>query len=270
MAPVTDSAGKSREVTSANCQRVISEDVANAMNSLLSSVVTSGTGRRAMTADGRPQAGKTGTIDSNAAVWYVGYTPQVAGAAMISIDNTRKPFIQTSSGYQRGLKGYTVPSTGLYLEGSGSGDAGRQIWKPAMQKYLKGKPREQRLAEALSGETFGEPWIVAAGVAVMALLFLNVVSFLLGIAVGVGTAAVGAPACDAAPRRRRVHRGRRCGARRRTHARHAGGEGGGLRRPDRGPVTVEFARLVRTWRVVPLSRLVGVMHQQYSSAIRSR
>jgi membrane peptidoglycan carboxypeptidase len=139
---ITDSAGKSREVTSANCQRVISEDVANAMNSLLSSVVTSGTGRRAMTADGRPQAGKTGTIDSNAAVWYVGYTPQVAGAAMISIDNTRKPFIQTSSGYQRGLKGYTVPSTGLYLEGSGSGDAGRQIWKPAMQKYLKGKPRE--------------------------------------------------------------------------------------------------------------------------------
>ena len=50
--------------------------------------MTKGTGRRVMTADGRPQAGKTGTIDSNAAVWFVGYTPQVAGAAMISIDNT--------------------------------------------------------------------------------------------------------------------------------------------------------------------------------------
>ncbi len=139
---ITDSSGQSREVTGANCHRAISEDVANAMNSLLSGVVTSGTGRRAMTADGRPQAGKTGTIDSNAAVWYIGYTPQIAGAAMISIDNTRKPFIRTSSGYQRGLKNYTVPSTGLYLEGSGSGDAGQDIWKPAMQKYLAGKPAE--------------------------------------------------------------------------------------------------------------------------------
>ncbi|MGI3784965.1 MAG: hypothetical protein ACRYG2_29755, partial [Janthinobacterium lividum] len=27
--------------------------------------------------------------------------------------------------------------TGLYLEGSGSGDAGRRIWKPAMESYLK-------------------------------------------------------------------------------------------------------------------------------------
>ncbi|HEU5486205.1 MAG TPA: transglycosylase domain-containing protein, partial [Microlunatus sp.] len=89
---ITDSTGAQREVPSANCQRVISEDVADAMNSLLSSVMTEGTGRRVLTADGRPQAGKTGTIDSNAAVWFAGYTPQVAGAAMISIDNTRAPF----------------------------------------------------------------------------------------------------------------------------------------------------------------------------------
>ena len=107
------------------------------MNAMLSTVVTNGTGRRAQTADGRPQAGKTGTIDSNAAVWYVGYTPQIAGAAMISIDRTRKPF--ASGGSRTGLKGYTVPSTGLYLEGSGSGDAGQEIWKPAMQAYLKGR-----------------------------------------------------------------------------------------------------------------------------------
>jgi hypothetical protein len=32
-----------------------------------------------------------------------------------------------------------VPSTGLLLEGSGSGDAGQDIWKPAMQAYLQGK-----------------------------------------------------------------------------------------------------------------------------------
>ncbi len=35
-----------------------------------------------------------------------------------------------------------MPSTGLVLEGSGSGDAGQEIWKPAMQTYLAGLPAE--------------------------------------------------------------------------------------------------------------------------------
>jgi membrane peptidoglycan carboxypeptidase len=131
---ITDGSGKNREVPGADCKRVISTDVASAMDSLLSSVVTKGTGARARTADGRPQAGKTGTIDSNAAVWYVGYTPQIAGAAMISIDRERSSMTS--------LKNYTVKSSGLYLEGSGSGDAGRHIWKPVMDEYLKGKPKE--------------------------------------------------------------------------------------------------------------------------------
>ena len=147
---VTDGSGKALDVPDGNCKRVVSTDVASAMDSLLSSVVTRGTGARARTADGRPQAGKTGTIDSNAAVWYAGYTPQVAGAAMISIDKERKT--PTS------LKGYTVPSTGLYLEGSGSGDAGRRIWKPAMETYLQGKPAESfptPPADLVRGPSYG-------------------------------------------------------------------------------------------------------------------
>ena len=141
---ITDSSGAKLDVPSANCERVLSEGVANAMNSLLSSVMTKGTGRRALTSDGRPQAGKTGTIDSNAAVWFAGYTPQIAGVAMISIDNTRAPFLKGGAGYYRytGLKGYVVPSTGRALEGSGGGDAGQEIWKPAMEAYLAGKPVE--------------------------------------------------------------------------------------------------------------------------------
>ena len=39
------------------------------------------------------------------------------------------------------MKGYRVPSTGVYLEGSGSGDAGMKIWKPVMQKYFQQIPR---------------------------------------------------------------------------------------------------------------------------------
>ena len=66
-------------------------------------------------------AGKTGTIDSNEAVWFAGYTPEIAGVAMISIDNTKRPFVKRGPGYYRrsGVKGYRVPSTGVYLEGSG-------------------------------------------------------------------------------------------------------------------------------------------------------
>jgi membrane peptidoglycan carboxypeptidase len=141
---ITDSSGKKLATPSANCQRVISTEIAAAMNSLLSRVMTSGTGQRVATADGRPQAGKTGTIDSNAAVWFAGYTPQVAGAAMISIDNRRKPFVRSADGFRaRNLKGYVVPSTGKTLEGSGSGDAGQEIWKPAMQAYLRGTPAQR-------------------------------------------------------------------------------------------------------------------------------
>jgi beta-lactam-binding protein with PASTA domain len=35
---------------------------------------------------------------------------------------------------------YQVPSTNVVLEGSGSGDAGMKIWKPAMSKAMEGKP----------------------------------------------------------------------------------------------------------------------------------
>ena len=144
---VTTRTGKSLQVPDGDCKRVISKDVADGMNKLLAGVMRKGTGRRAMTSDGRPQAGKTGTIDSNEAVWFAGYTPEIAGVAMISIDNTRKPFIKSRKARQAGefrrggVKGYRVPSTGFYLEGSGSADAGMKIWKPTMERYLVDVPR---------------------------------------------------------------------------------------------------------------------------------
>jgi hypothetical protein len=66
---------------------------------------------------------------------------------MISIDNTKSPFIKSrklrkkGDTFRRGgVKGYRIPSTGEYLEGSGSGDAGQEIWKPVMTEYLKRVP----------------------------------------------------------------------------------------------------------------------------------
>jgi membrane peptidoglycan carboxypeptidase len=131
--------GKDLEAPSANCERVISKAVADGMNQLLSRVmVGSGTGTRARVPSVRNQAGKTGTINGNHAVWFNGYTTEIAGAAMIAIDPTR----QTWKGYYRkrqGVAGYRLPTTGVVLEGSGSGDAGLKIWKPAMTEAMKGK-----------------------------------------------------------------------------------------------------------------------------------
>jgi beta-lactam-binding protein with PASTA domain len=39
------------------------------------------------------------------------------------------------------VKGYRIPSTNTYLEGSGSGDSGMKIWKPTMEKYLADVPK---------------------------------------------------------------------------------------------------------------------------------
>ncbi len=144
---ITTRAGKSLDAPSADCKRVMDKEVADGVNKILKSVMDRGTGLRAKVFDGRNMAGKTGTIDSNEAVWFAGYTPEIAGVAMISIDNTKRPFIKTAKmkregKFRRGgVKGYRVPSTGVYLQGSGSGDSGRLIWKPVMAKYFKQVPK---------------------------------------------------------------------------------------------------------------------------------
>ncbi|WP_152361141.1 penicillin-binding protein [Microlunatus speluncae] len=138
---ITTPGGKELQVPGEGCKRVIEKDIADGMNQVLGGVMTKGTGRRAAVNDGRPQAGKTGTIDSNEAVWFSGYTPEAAGVAMIAIDKRQKPFIRGKKGFRRnGVKGFKLES-GEYLEGSGSGDAGQEIWKPTMERYLEDMPK---------------------------------------------------------------------------------------------------------------------------------
>ena len=85
---ITTRSGKNLAVPDANCRRVVDKDVADGVNKVLKSVVDKGTGKRAKIYDGRAIAGKTGTINSNEAVWFAA-TPEIAGVAMISIDNTK-------------------------------------------------------------------------------------------------------------------------------------------------------------------------------------
>ncbi|PIE21041.1 MAG: penicillin-binding protein [Arachnia propionica] len=126
--------GSELEVPSANCEQVLSPEVADGVNYVLKSVMDRGTGRPARMRDRRPAAGKTGTTNDNETVWFAGYTPDMAGVAMIAIDKTN-PWYED---HRKTLKNVRLPS-GTYLSGSGGGDAG-QIWKAAMASALKDTP----------------------------------------------------------------------------------------------------------------------------------
>ena len=63
-------------------RRAMSEKTADTINTLLKGVVEDGTGTQAGLGD-RASAGKTGTTDDRYAAWFVGYTPNMAGAVWV-------------------------------------------------------------------------------------------------------------------------------------------------------------------------------------------
>jgi len=77
---ITDAAGEELEIPGADCHRVLDETVAAGVTYALKEVIAHGTGTSARIWDGRPQAGKTGTTDAHVAVWFAGYTAQLAAA----------------------------------------------------------------------------------------------------------------------------------------------------------------------------------------------
>ncbi|MCG6906814.1 MAG: PBP1A family penicillin-binding protein [Desulfobacteraceae bacterium] len=65
--------------------KVIDQDTAYIMTSLLESVVKGGTGKR-VAALGRPVAGKTGTTNNLYDAWFVGYTPRYITGTWVGFD----------------------------------------------------------------------------------------------------------------------------------------------------------------------------------------
>ncbi|MGD9793432.1 MAG: transglycosylase domain-containing protein [Acidimicrobiia bacterium] len=63
-------------------QQVVDRDIALTAQKIMQGVVTGGTGKKARI-DGREVAGKTGTTNNSADVWFVGYTPQLSTAVWI-------------------------------------------------------------------------------------------------------------------------------------------------------------------------------------------
>ncbi|MEU5419908.1 transglycosylase domain-containing protein [Streptomyces sp. NPDC001407] len=122
----TDPNGKSLNVPRTQCSRAMSEETANTVNTLLKGVVEDGTGKQAGL-DGRDSAGKTGTTDSRHAAWFVGYTPNMAGAVWVG-------------GPGKDVEMENISIGGVYHDKVYGGDTPGPIWRDAMSGALDGKP----------------------------------------------------------------------------------------------------------------------------------
>jgi membrane peptidoglycan carboxypeptidase len=120
---ILDSAGNQIRDYASNCSQVMQQRTADAVNDVLRGVIEGGFAS-AQALD-QPAAGKTGTTQEGKSVWFVGYTPQLAAAAMIGGAN--------ALGVPIGLAGQTIG--GQYVpSASGSGFAA-PIWGDAMKVY---------------------------------------------------------------------------------------------------------------------------------------
>jgi membrane peptidoglycan carboxypeptidase len=128
---VTDRDGKDLAVPRADCQRVLDRKVADSVTSILSQVIDGPLGGRTgrLMSLGRDAAGKTGTTNSSASVWFVGFTPDLA-AAVATYD-------------PRGANGFPMKNITIggvpYAQVFGSTLPG-PIWKDAMEAALKDVP----------------------------------------------------------------------------------------------------------------------------------
>ncbi|MEJ1112314.1 MULTISPECIES: transglycosylase domain-containing protein [unclassified Kribbella] len=118
-----------------NCKQVLKPEVADGVNRVLSAVMEpGGTGGR-LNFGNWDLAGKTGTIQENKAVWYAGYAPNLAAAAVVADANL--PY--TNLMYRHTLDGRDISDP------TGSGTAG-PLWQTAMEGALKGMPLERFVA----------------------------------------------------------------------------------------------------------------------------
>ncbi|WEO96205.1 transglycosylase domain-containing protein [Streptomyces sp. FXJ1.172] len=117
---------KSLPVPKSTCSRAMSQKTADTVSTILKGVVEDGTGKEAGLGD-RPSAGKTGTTDQRYAAWFVGYTPNMAGAVWVGDPAHRRQMINITIG--------GVPHDKVY-----GGEVPGPIWRDMMTGALEGKP----------------------------------------------------------------------------------------------------------------------------------
>ncbi|MGV9302357.1 MULTISPECIES: transglycosylase domain-containing protein [unclassified Nonomuraea] len=125
---ITEIRDRNGKITTAKpkCKQVMDEDVADAVNEVMSDVFTRGT-MTEVGGIGRDAAGKTGTTDGYTAAWFAGYTPNLASA--VSLGDPRGAFDHDLTNVTIGGRFYSY----VY----GATISGR-IWKDSMLKSLRG------------------------------------------------------------------------------------------------------------------------------------
>jgi penicillin-binding protein 1A len=98
---VEDAEGHVLEKYTGLGERVMSEQQAFVMTSMLQGVVQRGTGTRAKVL-GRPVAGKTGTTNDFIDAWFVGYSPTLVAGVWVGIDD-REPLGNKEAGGRAAL-----------------------------------------------------------------------------------------------------------------------------------------------------------------------
>jgi membrane peptidoglycan carboxypeptidase len=126
-----------------SCTQVLASPVANAVNDVLRGVIAPGGFGQALS-PGQPAAGKTGTTNGNNSVWFAGYTPNLAGAAVVAGVNRK--------GHPESLDGKSVGGRTLYTS-SGSTTAG-PLWGDtfkAIAQYLEDEDFERPSGTDVAG-----------------------------------------------------------------------------------------------------------------------
>ncbi|WP_425832167.1 transglycosylase domain-containing protein [Streptomyces fractus] len=122
---ITDPNGKALAVPKSKCSRAMSEKTADKINTLLSGVIDSGTGKTAGLT-GRDNAGKTGTTDGRKNAWFAGYTPNLSGAVWVGSASQAVEMTNITIGGQYHSKVFGADTPG-------------PIWRDAMTGALSGK-----------------------------------------------------------------------------------------------------------------------------------
>ncbi|HJR89755.1 MAG TPA: transglycosylase domain-containing protein [Aeromicrobium sp.] len=122
---ILDMKGQVIKTYTRQCRRVLPPKIAAQINDILEGLQRpGGFGYANGTGLSIPSAAKTGTTNSNRAVWYVGYTPRLAAASMIAgADDQGRP---------RSLAGVTLRGSPISFSQVGGSSLAGPMWKKAM------------------------------------------------------------------------------------------------------------------------------------------
>ncbi|MFE9421733.1 transglycosylase domain-containing protein [Kitasatospora sp. NPDC006697] len=127
---VTGPDGKNLPIPPSNCSPAMTSTTADTISAMLKGVVQDGGTANGIGLDDRDNAGKTGTTNDGKQVWFVGYTPDLVGATLVS-----------DMGAQEPLQGQRFGGSTI-TQAFGAQVAG-PVWRTAMAGALDGVPASQ-------------------------------------------------------------------------------------------------------------------------------